>query len=488
MGRSFTSDHILNSDKLTKAQFKKKFTDMMKAKGYTKTDVDEAELSYALAFSPDRKWVTVLTEDSENSQNKTADFAKLLGMEVLDIELVDSDFAELTLFDKTGTQADIMFLGDPYFDEVPEPSPLKWQTLLGVDWSEVEKLQNTHYIFAEEALGEFAVVIGMDRENILLEYDEVDDSAERLYFKKAGERKLTLNAAFKKYFGELLEPMRFVYKTINKRPYYIRLINNEILQFLTFSQLPMTKVGYKSFDMKYYITPLYRKELPDLISQPNFYDLGCVRDLLEDPIAQFGLDYSKKVIEILSDLYWVHNPVDWSKIPDEQLERFINDRIWRFDFQYSPEYFKGIELAKEYVEKLVIPLFESVTDVEQCIDYYYSNMYGDIKSIELDAFNDRINSYNVSLMLVLADYKKDISKYIDKKVEKKIYQLNHGSGLAGAKDIDDYVARFRQKQEDMIAIRDKILDTPELKERALKMAEEFRENNLEVLRSYGLKI
>ena len=66
MGRS------LNVDKLTKAQFKKRFTDMMKAKGYACAKEDDAELCYALVFSADRKWVTVLSEDSSDTRREAA--------------------------------------------------------------------------------------------------------------------------------------------------------------------------------------------------------------------------------------------------------------------------------------------------------------------------------------------------------------------------------------------------------------------------------
>ena len=251
MGRSLISNHIHNAEKLTKAQFKKKFTDMMKAKGYTKATEDDAEFSYGLAFSSDRKWVTVLVEDDTDTKNKAADFAKSLDLQVLSVELVDSDFAELTLFDKSGTSADTMFLGEPYFDEYPEPSPLKWQTMLGIDWTKVERIQLEDYTFAEDALIEFGEVIGC--ENMLLEYGDTGNGAEWLYFKKVAEKKLTLNSAFKKYFGELLEPMGFEYKKIGKGQYYIRVINKEILQFVTCYQTRMRKQGYKSFDIRFKI-------------------------------------------------------------------------------------------------------------------------------------------------------------------------------------------------------------------------------------------
>ena len=74
-------------------------------------------------------------------------------MQVLDVEPADSDFAELTLFDKNGAPADTMFLGEPYFDEVPEPSPLKWQTILGIDRAKAEKIHQDDYTFAGSQFG-----------------------------------------------------------------------------------------------------------------------------------------------------------------------------------------------------------------------------------------------------------------------------------------------------------------------------------------------
>ena len=208
MGRSLTSNHIFNAEKLTKAQFKKKFTDMMKAKGYTSAKADDGEISYALAFSGDRSWVTVLTEESTDTRKEASELAKNFGMQVLSVELVDSDFAELTLYEKSGAAVDTMFLGEPYFDEYPEPSPLKWQTLLNIDWAKVEEIQSKDHTFADEALSEFGEVIGC--ENMLLEFDGADDDAVRLYFKKASEKKVTYKTAYNKVFTEVLEPLGFV--------------------------------------------------------------------------------------------------------------------------------------------------------------------------------------------------------------------------------------------------------------------------------------
>lgn len=61
----------------------------------------------------------LLTENGRDTRKEAAELAINPGMPVLGVEPADSDFAELTLFDKNCTPADTMFLGEPYFDEVP---------------------------------------------------------------------------------------------------------------------------------------------------------------------------------------------------------------------------------------------------------------------------------------------------------------------------------------------------------------------------------
>ena len=77
MGTTFTTAHVLNAQNLTKAQFKKAFTDMMKAKGYTASDEENAALTYTLVFEPNRKWVTVLTDGSD-ARREASELAKEL--------------------------------------------------------------------------------------------------------------------------------------------------------------------------------------------------------------------------------------------------------------------------------------------------------------------------------------------------------------------------------------------------------------------------
>ena len=196
MGLSLNTCHILNAERLTKAQFKKAFCENMKAKGYTTATEDTAELTYALVFSKDSRWVTVLSEDETDPRSAAAEYAKSLGTYAVMVELVDSDFAELSLFDSTGAHIDTLTLGESYLeDAAPMGEPSAWQPLMVGSWEQVEAIQNGSYTFAEDAVADFAPVIGMDGENVLLDNDsKVDEkSAVTLYFKTAKEKKLTLD-------------------------------------------------------------------------------------------------------------------------------------------------------------------------------------------------------------------------------------------------------------------------------------------------------
>ena len=276
MGLSLTNTHIHNLANLTKPQFKKTLTDMMKAKGYTKATEDDAAVSFSLVFTKNRKWVTVLGDDVNS-----AELAKNLDLQVLSVELVDSDFAELKLHTTEGA-ADILMLGRPYMEEYPQPTPDKWQSILGEStWSQVEEIQSGDHTFAEDALAEFGALIGLG-ENILLENGDIPESADVMHFKKSGiatisfeldgvtykmpikvqpkKKKVTINAVFKQVFGSALEERGFV-KAKSKYPYYIKVVNNDILYVVSFKDDFFNDTSRRSLFIISGIETLYRNEL-----------------------------------------------------------------------------------------------------------------------------------------------------------------------------------------------------------------------------------
>ena len=459
MGRSLTSNHIYNAEKLTKAQFKKKFTDMMKAKGYTSAKADDGELCYALAFSGDRSWVTVLTEESTDTRKEASELAKNLGLQVLSVELVDSDFAELTLYEKSGAAADTMFLGEPYFDEYPEPSPLKWQTLLNIDWAKVEEIQSKDHTFADEALSEFGEVIGC--ENMLLEFDGADDDAVRLYFKKAGEKKLTLNAAFKQVFGPELEKLGFVLAK-SRYTYYVRLINKEILEVISFNQLDSDHATKRVFRIEIGVASLYRHIL-DLSISP------------------------KKNQDWLLDNHWICSHKEQIPLDDDYLQKIIS---FKCDLTDRDSMLRAFENSLEVTKKIAIPLLDKIHNIDTCIEYLrgVGIMLKLFDSTDFGNKNPNNDSNEGYLYCITPNYENIIRKKLINDID--IYKKALDKRLDGYYE-DEYHRRVEKIEtvvEKRVSQIERIVKNEELYAKLLSELEKRRKNNIERLKSYGVNM
>ena len=153
-----------------------------------------------------------------------------------------------------------------------------------------------------------------------------------------------------------------------------------------------------------------------------------------------------------------------------------------------------MELAKEYAKVLLVPILNDTVTLEGLLDRCYSDrsslfysLSQELRSIEFDDFEDQnMNGYNASLALIVANYNKDLSRYIERSVEEYAIETKNGMRNNDENVLTEFVLQFRKKLEDGVKIRDKILNTPELKDHALKMAKEFSKTNLEILRSYNL--
>ena len=249
MGSFFKSTQIYNPNLLDREQFVHFFCEEMEKNGYVTSSSDESEVSYILRFSDECKWVALTSEayeqGNQHSQSDTGRVAKMLKTTCINTTVIDSDCAALDLYDKSGKKKDSLIIGraDDYFgDDTPDPIESAWVPLLEkvYSWRQLMEVRNGDYIFVEEGLSKIAPIIGMDSEGILFNTDSFSDDKRivSLYFKKntaKKEKKLSLNAAFKQVYGELLEPIGF--KLVkSKYPYYLRVTGEGIIQAVSFSK------------------------------------------------------------------------------------------------------------------------------------------------------------------------------------------------------------------------------------------------------------
>ena len=279
MGNFFTSSQIYNDKDLNKRQFIDKFCKAMADSGYVVCDSEESEMSYILRFAEKSKWVAIASElYGEGGQIAQADagrIAKMLGTYCMNAEVIDSDCAAMSLYSNDGKEADMLLMGryDDYFgDDIPEPKEKIWTQFLsdGSTWEQFIEILGGEYVFVEEGLVQIAPVISMDSDNLLFstEYDADDEFVIFLDFRKTtskNDRKFNLNNAFKQFIGTELEKKGF-FKIKSRYPYYVRIVNNEILHVITYAEEKSIYKKFKSFNVFGGIATIYRAELDFSVS------------------------------------------------------------------------------------------------------------------------------------------------------------------------------------------------------------------------------
>lgn len=281
MGKFFSALHVKSS----KDRFIREFTQLMKKDGYVPCLEDEAAVSYAAAFS-DGGWVTLSNgDDSANELSKMA--TKIAGemkTSCFTAEAVDSDFAILELHAPSGrTSRIVVGNGEGYgVEKAPFPAD-DWKPLL--QNGDIEKFLaviGQDSVFVEDTLYDMGKNLGITSAVMTWCYDEFqekigqDENVIPLSFRKAAEKKITLNAAFKQVFGEALEPLGF--KLIkSKHPYFVRVVSDEIIHVISYYNHRHGSDHDNNIVIKGGVATVYRKEI-DLTHNPrreNWLTTNC---------------------------------------------------------------------------------------------------------------------------------------------------------------------------------------------------------------------
>ncbi len=467
MGLSLTTQHIHNPAALTKAQFKKAFCEYMKSKGYTTAKEENADLTYTLVFTKDRKWVTVLSEDDTDTRSSAAELAKALKAYAVMVELVDSDFAELSLFDETGAHIDTLTLGESYLeDAAPMGEPSVWKPLMVGSWEQIEAIQNGSYTFAEDALAEFAPVIGMDSKNILLDNDsDVDEkSAVTLYFKTAKEKKLTLNSAFIKIFGEYLEPLGFV--RLKGHNSFVKLVNGEFLYIID-----CIKDNHTVYCSR------IAEDFPETHDMTKFIDWLRSDQVLVKFVIRCGV---KTIYDYFTDEYPYSGSINIPHMyicgdeKSESSEYF--DRIYEFAYLKGSE--KSLIAEMMYVLELtkrhILPAFDGVDSYESCIDFsvkYCGRCSREHWYLKTGKYHEILeNRFERDKAETIYEYKYEYEKRTKRKpLEEEIASIRR------------YYDKFIRKLEDLEADKEQY-------DEMMKQLEENKEKGLKLLIESGIEI
>ena len=260
MGNFSNTVHFKIKDK---EKFVKGINAYMKKKGFVPCDDDEAVKNYIISFSENQQWATLADMDSSDDSralfNDAKAISKSMKLPCITEEVTDSDIAVLELFDKTGESADRIVVsdGEIYGMGYNEIKPECWKPLLNnkADIQKLIELTGESDLLADERLSKISSLFGVD---MLADSDELgirnDESILRLSFKKAEEKKPTLNTLFTQIYGEALEPLGFKKPKV-RMPLYVRVINDEIIHIVGIHDMKSHLVPFGA------IATVYREDL-----------------------------------------------------------------------------------------------------------------------------------------------------------------------------------------------------------------------------------
>ncbi len=475
MGRFSTTIHI--KDNAGRMRVINTFCEVMKKRGFVPCSEDEAALSYLLAFG-EGGWVTLANEEYKDNPQKAYDdsreMAAALKTSAFSVEVVDSDFALLKLSDPNGGEDEVV-VGDGSGYGIEEPTRGEqqyWEKLLadGKTWEQFYETAAKNEVFVEDVLAELARVLGIEPYYVCADHDEVSEKADSdnvaaFYFKKAAAKakSMSLNAAFKKVFGEALEPLG--YKLIkSKYPYFVRVVpGGEIIHVVSIMQKKYGIGGRKAFDIRCGVATVYRKKLDFNISPDDFllqhiseiYSRSHPSDLnMEYRASIMTFKYGTPIPHILKN-----NTVEFTTDENEMLDSLKN--------------------ALEATKQVFLPVVNEVTSLIDCEKYFYA--FGKRSAPILDFEGEGL--FLIKLFSSAEDFFqfKESEAVNEMRVEELVCNRVGGDFAQEFKDFED-------KKEARKKYWIEVFNAPELRADGPAELEQRKKANTEKLRSYGLEI
>lgn len=492
MGKFFNTLHVKADNK---DGFVNAFEQLMKKNGYVPCSEDEAALSYAAAFS-EGGWVTLSNGDDSMSEltKLSAKIARDMKTSCFTAEAVDSDFAILELHAPSGRKSRVVVGdGEGYGVGKAPFSADDWKPLL--QNGDIEKFLaviGQDSTFVEDDLVEIGGLLGISGFAMTANHDELseNESAFSLSFKKAAEKKLTLNTAFVKVFGEGLEPLGFrrLKNIKNKHPYFARVVGGELLQIVTFRQVGSTKTGYKNIEILGGIVTLYRRNLDFIYFTNNPQDWLRSNGRFWRLVTHVDQNVMERTIQYTCNIWGVDKNL---VIQRETLSGAFSDRITFFlcKADDNEALLLGIQHAFEVTKNVMLAVMEQITTLNSCVEYFYKiNERMGLCPFDEFVAND-LYSYSEGLALVKAGYRDDGVERLRKQAEAASRSLGCKSTPENIKKAyDEYIQQHENHRAEQVALRNMMLDDPELNKRVLAEMERCKANNIELLKSYGIII
>lgn len=251
---------------------------------------------------------------------------------------------------------------------------------------------------------------------------------------------------FVKFYKERLEPLGFK-KVKGRQPYFVRVVNDEILHVVTYRHISTTEVGYKRFSVLWGVITVYRKIKFDFSISPKYHNTRLAHI---DEIYRYPIKLTKHV-KSLPTFHFFYN--------EDTMDELIAK-------------------SYEYMPAVLEELDKAVT-MDEAIKWFLKY------HSPIIAFDAIFEPFSREEALYYARKEYDCVS-MDEFFAERIEMIKKGNLNQDKKNelIEDTMAW----KKDLIDERNAFIEDEEAYARGMKLLQEQYEANIKNLQEYGIKI
>ncbi len=456
MGEFYSTLQVYNKNTESKEKFYKSFISMMKKFDYEEAGENDFDVSYNFTFSKNNKWITLDSDQycgTEDDMKKDAGtIANALKTCCIFTSVVDGDLAIFEMYDKSEEQTDEVIAGDTEAysgSEGQSGEQAAWEPYISekYTWKDLKDVFEDNQLMADSCISKVFSILGMS--------EEENKSYKIIFFKRSAKvKKVTLNAAFKKIYGEYLETYGF--KLVKSRyPYFVRVVNNEVVQVISYKKSAGHPIinGYYRSDYERY--ELYAG------NETIYHSLIDFNKSPMDIQNQSGIDLLSRIYQ-----YYYRN--------FEEKKELLN--YYDFFFPYKTDDNESMTSSFNYSLERVMPfllkIFNQYTSINDFFEYYMIMRNRRIEDVIL--ITKRYEEYRIKRT-------EELKQGLEEDKNSKQY-INNKDGF------DKYSKIIWLKFEESMKKSDELIIDEEKYSEYIKQINDIKNNNLIYLCKSGIKI
>ena len=435
--------HFDNIYNLSKEDLKKLFTSVMEKRGLKLCHEDNADYVVNVAFSKNNKWFSISSYywDSNNkkSDQEIQSILSLIKLPLLKVSDIDGEFSKFDLYDTDGNLLDVAYIGNTS-EYLTNKSMLKkhyWEPFVidGYTFQDLNALCDNDN---SDSDSKFAHIIGIDRLHI-----DADSAVYTLSF--AHKKQVNFKNIFSDVIGNRLEKANFI-KLKTKYPYWVRLIDNEVIQIITYD---IPRQDKNSFLI--------------LTSLQTVYSLDLNLDESVNMLPKFTA---------LSSFYTLTHTNDFSQ------ERKIQTMRFKFEQGQPDSIINSCEQAWNEISSIILPWYDKIKTIYDLPEYSVN-----CPGICMLIFNEQPAKCAESLIFLLYD---DPIGMLEKY---KTLQLEKAkTDLANTAEYSDECDNIFKKHNFCKEILYNFLNNPISNAEVLTEIQKRKKTNQDLLRKWGFDI